>query len=275
MKSLSCLSLLALLTLNLQAQEPNLFAIAQKIKAEANDLYQTELASWNGTDLFLERYANKVNIGGYVSYVDGATRKCVFVSKGEKPLVIGTIIFDSTFNLKKAVVKLKERHLTNYEKDLYAIRNAALTEVNQDTMFKHYKNTNYNLIPIIKGDSKKVYILTGTTKQGEILFGNDYLLEFDKDNKILGKKRLHNSLISMAYGDEKEQAGGIHSHVLDDFITATDVCTLLLYAGLAQWKQHVVVSEKYVSMWNCQTNQLLIITTAAFKQITEQDEKKK
>jgi hypothetical protein len=274
MKSLGCLSLLALLTLNLQAQEPDLFAIAQKIKAEANDLYQTELASWNGTDLFLEKYANKANIGGYVSYVDGETRKCVFVSKGEKPLVIGTIVFDSTFNLKKAAVKLKERSLTNYEKDLYAIRNAALTEVNQDTLFKHYKNTNYNLIPIIKGDSKKVYILTGTTKQGEILFGNDYLLEFDKDNKILGKKRLHNSLISIPYGDGKDQTGGIHTHVLDDFITATDICTLLLYAKLAQWKQHVVVSEKYVSMWNCQTNQLLIITTDAFKKMTEQIDKK-
>jgi hypothetical protein len=237
-----------------------LIAVAQKdpnkeaapIVVEGKLLYKSEMASWYGTDLFLEKYKNQQNIGGYFSYTEKEVSKCIFFSKSDQPKVIGTISFDSTYNLRTATIDLVERDFTSYENDIYQIRKLALTEINADrTLFKNYENANLNLIPLIDGKDKKVYVLTGPNKNGVVLFGNDYLLTFDKNNNLLLKKQLHKNLIAINYGvkdkDGKalESEEAMHSHLPEtgDFITATDICTLMLYAKFAKWKRHTVVSQ--------------------------------
>jgi hypothetical protein len=44
----------------------------------------------------------------------------------------------------------------------------------------------------------------------------------------------------------KDEIGAMHSHLPEsgDFSTATDICTLMLYAQITKWKQHIVVSKK-------------------------------
>lgn len=236
---------------------------AQPIVAEGKLLYKSEMASWYGTDLFLEKYSERDNIGGYFSYTDNDKAKCIFFSKQESPKVIGTITFDSTYNIKTAKVDLTERVFNKIETDLYEIRKLAYKEVNSDTLFKSYENTSLNLIPLINGNEKKVYILTGPRQTGVVIFGNDYLLTFDKDNKILIKKQLHKNIIPVYYGNEegKESIGAMHMHLPEtgEFMTATDICTLLLYSKFAKWKQHNVISEKYLNIWNCETEKLTVI----------------
>jgi len=104
------------------------------IVKEGKLLYKSEMASWYGTDLFLEQYKNKANIGGYFSYVEDERSICVFFSKesNDEPMVIGTITFDKTYNPKTAKTDLSERKFTNTEKSLYTIRNLALEEINSD-----------------------------------------------------------------------------------------------------------------------------------------------
>ena len=72
----------------------------REILAEGKLLYKSEMASWYGTDLFLENYKERTNIGGYFSYTENEISKCIFFSKAEIPKVIGTIAFDSTYNIK-------------------------------------------------------------------------------------------------------------------------------------------------------------------------------
>lgn len=239
---------------------------AQPIVVEGKLLYKSEMASWYGTDLFLENYKNKDNVGGYLSYTDNDSSRCIFFSKGQKPKVIGTISFDSTYNSKTAIVNLAEREFIKPESDLFEIRRLALEEINSDTLFRRYKNTNLNLIPIIQGDLKKVYILTGPQNHGVVIFGNDYLLTFDKNNNLLIKKPLHKNIIPIYYNDKeeeknKEDFGAMHMHLPEtgDFMTATDICTLMLYEKFAKWEQHIVVSEKYMNIWSCKTDRLTVI----------------
>jgi hypothetical protein len=66
---------------------------AQPIVAEGKLLYRLEMASWYGTDLFLENYKKRENIGGYFSYSDNDISNCIFFSKSDNPKVIGTISF--------------------------------------------------------------------------------------------------------------------------------------------------------------------------------------
>lgn len=261
-KSLSIL--LTIIALKLSGQV-NPTELAQPIVAEGKMLYKSEMASWYGTDLFLEKFHDIAKIGGYFSYVENETPTCIFFSESDTPTVIGTIMFDTTYDLNKAKVNLSERKFTPKENDLYTIRKIAISEINTDTMFTMYKNMNFNLIPLINGSEKKVYILTGPTLSGVVVFGNDYLLTFNKDNDLVLKKKLHNNIIPHYYGEVGKEGdhivGAMHSHLPEtgDFITATDICTLMLYSKFANWETYNVVSEKYLNNWNCETNTLIVV----------------
>ena len=56
---------------------------AQPIVIEGKLLYKSEMASWYGTDLFLENYKERENIGGYFSYTEKGLAKCIFFSKSD------------------------------------------------------------------------------------------------------------------------------------------------------------------------------------------------
>jgi hypothetical protein len=254
--------------------------MAQPIVAEGKLLYRSEMASWYGTDIFLERYTDRENIGGYFSYLDNDTAKCIFFSKSDQPKVIGTISFDSTYDVGRAKTDLSEREFSTIENDLYQIRKIASAEIRSDTLFKTYSNTNLNLIPLITKNEKKVYVLTGPQKTDVVIFGNDYLLTFDKKNRVTDKKQLHRNILPVSYGEKEEDgakivsAGHNHQPETGDFITATDICTLMLYSKFAKWKTYNVVSRKYLNIWSCEANQLTVIPMDVVRKINEDGEKR-
>jgi hypothetical protein len=252
--------------------------ISDSLFEEGSRLYKSEMASWYGTDVFLEQYKDRQNVGGYFSYCDDNIAKCVFFSKNDTPKVIGTISFDTSYNVNTAQVDLSERDFTTNEIVLYSIRREAFNAVNNDTLFKAYKNTSLNLIPIISNGQKKVYVLTGPKENGVVIFGNDYLLTFDNNNKLIGKKELHKNIISINYGNTGDTTvvGTMHTHLPEtgDFITPTDICTLMLYARFAKWQQHYVISKNYISIWDCNKNLLAILTKKAWDNINN-DQKKR
>ncbi len=257
---------------NSQAQN-NLSEKAQPIVEEGKRLYKSEMASWYGTDLFLAEFKETEKIGGYFSYTEGEVSKCIFFTKGEKPEVVGTISFDSTYSTETAIVDLKIRVFTANEQALFEIRDAALKEVRTNEMFLNYENTSLNLIPMISDGEKKVYILTGPKNTGVVIFGNDYLITFKKNNKIDKMKTLHKNILPVEYGgkDDENAVGAIHSHLPEtgDFITATDICTLMLYSRYTRWKTYTVVSEKYMNLWNCETNTLLVLPMKSVEKIVK------
>lgn len=254
------------------SQKIDIEKIQDSIMSEGMKLYQSEMASWYGTDVFLENYKERENIGGYFSYPKNDNESiCIFFDKNEEPNVLGAIAFDSTYNVKKAILDLKSRKLTNKENDIFQIRKKALIEIQNDTIFKKYNNTNFNIIPLVDNNSKKVYILTGPKVNGVMVLGNDYLLTFNNKNELISKKSLHKNIIPLYYEseDNKEQESSVHNHLQEtgDFITATDICTLMLYGKYTSWKSHIVVSKNYMSIWDIKNNNFHIMTTDAVKKI--------
>ncbi|MFB9864029.1 hypothetical protein [Rufibacter immobilis] len=245
---------------------------------EGTCLYQSEMASWHGSDLFMAQLKTKANLlGGYLSYPDGDKVKCIFFTREEQPSVIAQASFEPTFDLKQATLEEQARPFNAREQELFTIRKAALARINSDTLFKSYSNANLNLIPLIEQEERKVYVLTGPTTQGVVLFGNDYLLTFDKTNKISAIKQLHKSLIpiqtspTVKDGKAEPAIASMHTHLPEtgDHFTATDICTLLLYQKFTTWKHHYVVTPKNVSVWNCETNQLTTLTKEAWEKINQ------
>lgn len=256
----------------------NLKKIAQEITDEGIQLYRSEMASWYGTDVFIENYKDRENIGGYFSYIkNDEVPTCIFFSKDNK--VIGTISFPNDYKPKNSKLDLTEREFTEVEKEYFLIRKATLERIKNDTIFKFYNNVDFNIVPIIKKNKeKKVYVLSGTSLNNLVLFGNDYLLDFKQDNSIKKIQRLHNSLLSFKIYDEKggKTVSGVHSHVLEDwpYITPTDLCTLMLYQHITNWESYTVISKKYTSIWNCKNNSLIILMTDTMQKIIE-DQKKR
>lgn len=282
---LRLLSFLVLATFSfapkLHAQEENLGRIADSIEYEGKQLYRSERASWLGTDIFLDKYPDKKEqIGGYVSYSTSPSEtRCVFYTKGDQPVVMATILFDTTYAPRNTNVDDTQRPLSAEEQELCAMRKEAKKLIKEeDRFFKHYSNTNYNLIPIKIFGQKRLYILTGPEKEGIILFGNDYLITYNEDNSIRDHIKLHASLIEMPIqkgilGDTSITSG-YHTHIVTPFMTPTDICTLMLYGRFTNMKSYMVMSKKYYSQWSLENNNLLIMTTKAIMRI-DKDQKKR
>ena len=233
------------------------------IYEEGKKLYRSEMASWYGTDVFLEKFREKqADIGGYVSYTENNISKCVFVGKGEHPKVIGTVSFDHTYNIDSANIDSMVRELTANEFDLFAIRSKTLVEIDSDKLFKIYENTGLNVIPLIDNGEKKVYVLIGPKNTGEVILGNDFLLTFDSQNNLLSKKNLHANIITIKYSKETENGTSIHTHLpaTGSFITPTDICTILLYEKFAKWKQHIVISDEHITFWDFESSSFSTIS---------------
>lgn len=260
--------LAVLFTFPVAAQNPEKFS--KEINEEGVALYHSEMTSWNGTDIFIENYKNRENIGGYFSYLDAGIPKCVFFSKNQK--VIGTISFPANYNPKDAKIDLEERDFTQKETEYFTIRQNALKRIKNDTIFKVYKDTNLNIVPLIRNKVKKVYILTATSAGNTVIFGNDYLITFNNKDQVKNVEKLHNSMIVQKIHDEKtgHTISGMHSHVIENWqmITPTDICTLMLYQKFTEWKSYMTISKKFVSIWNSNNN-LVIMKTENFKGMAE------
>lgn len=264
-KSLLLFLLTILMTIPLSAQD------REEILAEAWLLYHSERASWHGTDIFFEKFPEKKEItGGYFSYSEDKKHTCIFYDKSEDPTVLATITFDDSFVVEAADVNTTSRKLDVREKELFIIREKAFNESIKDTLFKRYQKTSLNFVPLIIKNKKKVYALTGPSVSGVVIFGNDYLITFDKKNNITSKKELHQNIIPIEYNNSVDEVTTMHSHTEEtgDLITATDVCTLLLYGPYANWKKHIVISKENVSIWDCSKEELLIMTRKAWEKIS-------
>ena len=180
------------------AQQPDLVKTADSLSAEGDQLYKSEWASWYGSDIFEAQCKDKrILSGGYISYDTGKGLNNIFFSKGDNPVVLATISFEYGFNTQNYKLDTTSRKLSKSELELYTFRKKAVSEIYKDTLFKRFNNTSLNPIPIISNHQKKVYFLTGPVINGVVLFGNDYLVTFDKDNNITSKRKLHRNLISL------------------------------------------------------------------------------
>lgn len=266
-----CLTLLLFLSAAVNAQD--FTAQAAQITAEGKKLYRLERASWIGTDVMQDRLKEKdqLKVGGYMSYKDGENYTCVFFTSGDAPKVIYSVSFDTTYNIEKAVKWTGSRDLTEPENELFQVRQKAIEITRSDKFFVREKNTNFNVIPIIEGDKREVYILTATQASGMLFFGNDYLLTFDATLNMTSKKAFHKSFTEVSTIRGKD-AVTVHEHdsKTDELITATDICTLMLYNNITRWSQHIVIGKNYVSMWDCKKKTLTIITAKEFKKISKE-----
>jgi len=135
-----------------------------------------------------------------------------------------------------------------------------------------------NFIPLINDKEKSVFVLTGPKVSGVVLLGNDYKINYDKKNEFKEKEKIHNSILQFLYnsGDKKKPTvSTIHSHLLTEYISSTDICTLFLYKNYVEWNQHIVISEKEVSIFDLEKEILFTMKRKAWEKIYNNQKDKK
>src|SRR5690606_14292086 len=93
-------------------------------------------------------------------------------------------------------------------------------------------------------------------------------------NNLKSKERFHQNIIPIYFGEGVENGNAeetMHTHLpgSSEFMTATDICTLMLYQQQTNWKQHTVVSKNYFSFWKTDINDLFIIPAETIRKINE------
>lgn len=271
------LSLLLLINSLLLYAQPD----GDKILKEGQLLYRLEKASWYGTDYLLENFPNKRDqIGGYLSY-QGDNNKIftIFFERNFTSHVLIRFQFDSLPKQNPIGIDTINLIANQTESELIKIRQDALEKINSnsDKFFSFYKNTSYNIIPVINQNERKVYSITGPKNNGVVLIGNDYLFKYDSENNFVSKRKIHNSLIQLPakMDSAKNAVATMHSHVISDIIDPTDICTLLLYRDFVEWKQHYVISSKYVSIFDIEKEKLVIMKKKAWEKTIKNNKKNK
>jgi hypothetical protein len=200
---------------------------------EGNLLYKYEKSAWIATDLVLENPIVKAEFNYCFTYEEQETIKTIILDKELN--CIAEYIFEKQFD-KPEFIKIEKRELSNKEKILIDIRKTII-----ENIISEYGNEvgapddyNLNLILLPFADKYKLYITTGTVEPNVIPFGNDYIFIADKNGEIENWHKFHSILIPSytVLGEYKVTRLG-HTHLKSTpLITATDICTFMLYAPL-------------------------------------------
>ncbi|MDR2238196.1 MAG: hypothetical protein LBE92_18890 [Chryseobacterium sp.] len=241
--------LLILMSMLISAQEKKhsdqeLKQKLDSIKAEGNLLFAHENASWHSGDLIGQNKSVAGSVGTYLTYKAHDTIKTVFLNR-DQSLVLAEYSFK---NNQKTPVKesFRERKLNVTESGINNVRNTIIPQLS-DPRYEVGAPEGFTLNVIIlpMNENYKVYLIPGTSQNGLIPFGNDYLFITDKKGAILSHQKFHSRLIpaftQMENGATITKA--THSHLrTSPFISATDICTFKLYAPLTKMEEFSVYS---------------------------------
>jgi hypothetical protein len=225
MKRISYLILATLFSSILTAQQTEISEVDLKTKLdsvllEGNLLYKYEKAAWISTDLAIASETVKKDYAGYFVYHDQEEIRVIILGKKEQNCV-AEYSFENDLTKPKSV-KTESRELSDQEKTFMEVRAKILKGISD----KKYEVTipdgyspNFIFLPF--SERYKLYLIMGTSQRDVIPFGNDFLFIADKNGKIPGYTKIEGNKVTEL----------THSHLrTTPLITATDICTFMLYA---------------------------------------------
>lgn len=255
------------------SQQRKIKRLRTETMAIAMELYKSELASWHSTDVLADELKTTSNLGGYLSYTENDETIAIYYDQSADKNILYELRYPQILELKDVyTLDTIPRKPTDLEKRLLITRHKAreLVQDNEDQFFSFYENVGWNFVPLMIGKKVTVYSIAGPQESGKVLIGNDYKFEFNKKDEFVSKSKIHNTLLTFSYvGEDKVIEQVLHSHIIDEYpvMSATDICTLMLYEPYVEWKQHVVISDSYVSIFMMKQKQLVIMTRKVWDKI--------
>lgn len=223
--------------------EEEINTICDSILIESETLYRFEKTAWIANDMAYEDTDIRNEFRAYIVYERNDSTFCVFLN--EDKTCIATYAFFKNFD-KTALADKTHRDLSTEENTLFEIREKILNQIiEEEYEVTFYENYDPNLILLPYENGYKFYIISGTSLNNIIPFGNDYIYFADNEGNIEQWRKFHSRLIPAETKDDKGRkiVSFIHSHLkTEPFITATDICTFRIYAELYDLNEFMVYS---------------------------------
>lgn len=259
------LPLLCLVLLNIPtwAQETKHQVKLDSILEEANLLYNYEKAVWNASDLLNDNRKLRKKNGGYVVFHSSDTITVSYFSLEQENSIARYHFLNSDMD-KPIRAQLESSETTDLEIELLKTKGLIIEQLADEKYnLTIPKNYNPNLVLLKTEKGFKLYILMGTTLEGVIPFGNDYIFWTTKNGNINKWHKFHSRLIPArsevpGYGSTVTSS---HSHLrTTPYISATDICTFRLYADYTELESFSVYSPalKKTMEYNLEKNSLTI-----------------
>jgi hypothetical protein len=132
---------------------------------------------------------------------------------------------------------------------------------------------------VILKETIEFYGIAGSKSSNKIAFGGDFFMEYDLtlENKINKWDLIHRNIIPYDFSELKDKLSLIdnlyHNHKgsTGDFITATDLCTMLLYKDFIPTNKFAVKSKHYYSEFNNETLDLNIYTNKFLSKVNKDE----
>ena len=242
MKKITIIFICLICTCNIFAQNSALSEFDLNFKldsilAESDLLYKYEKSAWLSTDYAVGNPFIREKMGRQhftYEYSDGIK---TIILNSEHDKVVAEYHFKNNFDALDSYSVI-ERNLTELESKLISTRNNILNKIISERKYDIFSPIprgfalNFVLIPF--GEKYKFYILTGTTLNKIIPFGNDFLFITDQDGNVESWQKFHSRFLAMQTEIDGEKVlNSIHSHLeTTPFITATEIATFKLYAPL-------------------------------------------
>lgn len=257
MKKILLIALGAVCSVHASAQE-NLAMIADSIRAEGMLLYQHIQICKTGIELIEADTTGRVSLraSDYLSYRNGQEFTLIMPHRGssQNP-VVTSFRFDASGRPQTAHMEVG-RHMTSQETAIWELWNLVTDMLKKDPGFKKVRDTYFSVVPIVEGNTRKVYVMSVPVRSNVFVLGNDYLLEFDQNNTLVNRTEFHTNPLMVPHG--RKSSGHIHGKSNSPYISATDICTLMLYPKAFDQPSLRVVSPTHISEWDMASNTLYI-----------------
>ena len=278
------LTLISLLSVFcLKAQETSAVPKDEILRTAAY-LYRMERARLLSTNVVLKKYPGKFyRLGGSVSFPFHDSVRTIYWLKKDSTSIELTFTFDSIPDSSNYIVDPRKRTAGEEELKLINIHQETMKIMNKNKghFFSFYNYTSNHLVLISGETEDQVYIMTMSNDKDDLIFGNDYQLIFTKNLKLKSKLKIHENGYSLKLmQDTLKDSSDIetfHTHKESTlaYITATDICVLMLYSDKVNWVKHTVLSDSYACTWNLKKQDLLILTRKSYDKILEKKLKAK
>lgn len=250
---------LAVVSQNASLSDKALKAKLDSILVEGNLLYYYEKATWVAYDMAYNDPAVKNKFESYLTYQTGRSIKTIILGKNLEKCV-AEYTFITNYDAPD-ISLFDERPLSAYEKKLIYMRERIMNQLAReeyDIQVQEGFSLNFILLPFEK--KYKLYILTGTSQPNVIPFGNDYLFITDDYGNIEKWRKFHSKALPVRIEEGNTTTTQIaHTHTsANPLISATDICTFMLYGPLYGLEECIVVSKNRDMLYDLESNTILV-----------------
>lgn len=224
--------------------------LSKEILTEGIELYRNERASWISTDSVPEQDRELVN--GYFTNKNGENYISIYVDKTDKNAVykftfqpVGDLEIQLTQTEKNIPLSTTEMNILKVRKKAAGLSSMWYVQ------FGYTQIVNPNVIIYQTAPEFVVYVIPGAKQNGLLPIGGDLKMTFKPDGELDKLDAIHNNLIPFETHTPEETAYLGHEHrgkrLAKEYMTSTDVCTLLLYRNYLKENKHLSVHKRYIS----------------------------